>query len=523
MGNRFWPLCALLLALNLPVYAQRVPMPYREAGLDKREAALHLLSRFSFGVTPGQVEEVARQGPQVWFEEQLKAVATPEAPLASNNVAAIRERKLKRALHSRSQLLEVMTDFWFNHFNVSYEKAQRGDVADYEDTIRAHAMGQFHALLTATAKHPAMLIYLDNEQSRVRAGQSVPTTEGRVDPFGYGGTSSSAQEEKGPMGYGPAPRSRRDEQEMARPVAGIGINENYARELMELHTLGVDGGYTQDDVIEVARVLSGWGVESQEGKSRFRFYENFHDDGEKTILHRKFRAGRGLKEGEEVLEMLSGNIATAEHISRKLAIRFVSDHPSDELVRKLRRRFISTRGDSSALLREIVGSEEFWKSRGAKVKTPFEYCASALRLTEAEIKTPWSVLSEIEGMGQSLYSYPPPTGFPDRADFWISPGNLARRMNFGLLLMTGQINGVKVQAPEYLKPPRDALDALTQQSQGLLEKEDLRKLVPIVKTTDLEEKAREKAQGKKSARKLELYDTRRVMGVVIGSPQFQSR
>lgn len=489
--------------------------------MDKREAALHLLSRFTFGPTPGQVEAVARQGPQKWFEQQLKMEAQPEAAPPSSNVAALRQRKLQRALHSRSQLLEVMTDFWFNHFNVAYTKAQRGDLFDYEDTIRGQALGRFDLLLEATAKHPAMLIYLDNERSRVRAGANPQSGQDQSDPFGYGGTSSSAQEERGPMGYGPAPR--RDRMETSSPVAGIGINENYARELMELHTLGVDGGYTQNDVIEVARALSGWGVETRDGRSRFRFNENFHDNGKKTILHRKFRAGRGIEEGEEVLEMLSGHIATAEHISRKMAVRFVSDHPSEELVRKLRRRFISTRGDSTALLREIVNSREFWDSRGLKVKTPFEYCASALRLTEAEVKNPWGVLREVEAMGQPLYAYSPPTGFPDRADFWVSPGNLARRMNFGLLLMTGQFNGVKVEAPQYGKPPRDALDALTQQSQGLLAKEDLKKLVPIVKTTDLEEKAREKAQGKKKARRLELYDTRRVMGIVIGSPQFQSR
>lgn len=324
------------------------------------------------------------------------------------------------------------------------------------------------------------------------------------------------------MGYGPALR-RSPMDQAALPVNGIGINENYARELMELHTLGVDGGYKQADVIAVARALSGWGIRNQDGKTTFYFDENFHDTGTKQILHRKFPAGRGQEEGEEVIDMLSTHLSTAEHISRKLAVRFVSDHPSPDLVNRLRRRFISTRGDSKALLKELVESPEFWTSRGAKVKTPFEYCASSLRLTDASVSNSSRLMWEVEAMGQPLYAYAAPTGFPDRADFWVSPGNLARRMNFGLLLMTGRIGGVKVKPPDYSKPPRNAMEALTQQSQGLLSKDDLKKLVPIVETKNLEQLAKKKAQGRSQATQLKTFDTRRVMGIVVGSPMFQSR
>lgn len=509
----------LLVLLLTAVSAAQGSMPYREAGLSKREAAVHLLSRFTFGPTPGQVDEVARIGPETWFREQLEAKVTPDVSIPARDLTALRQRKLMRALHSENQILEVMTDFWFNHFNVDFRKLGRASVADYEETIRGLALGRFEHLLKATAKHPAMLIYLDNDRSRVRAGSSATTSAGG-DPFGYGGQSSSAQEQRGPMGYGPA---RKDTPMAAAPVAGLGINENYARELMELHTLGVDGGYKQKDVIGLARVLSGWGVQTQEGVSRFRFDDRFHDTEPKQVLHRKFKAGGGMEEGEQVLELLSRHISTAEHISRKFAIRFVSDRPSEALVKKLRRRFISTQGDSKAMLRELVASREFWESRGAKVKTPFEYCASALRLTQAKVSKPWGLMREIEAMGQPLYNYPPPTGFPDRADFWVSPGNLARRMNFGLLLMTGKVNGVKVTVPKYNKPPKSALDALMQQSQGLLSKEDLKKLVPIVKTNNLESLAQKKVKGSRKAPKLKTFDTRRVMGIVIGSPQFQSR
>lgn len=511
----------ILLLLTSALWA-RPYMPYREAGLTQEEAAAHLLSRFTFGARPGQVEEVSRQGLEVWFEQQLKAQVPAAQPSKRGSLWDLRKRKVKRAVDSKDQVLEVMTDFWFNHFNVSFREAGRASLAHYEDAaIRAHALGRFQDLLDATAHHPAMLIYLNNDRSRARGGGRAPETgTARTTPLGYGGRSSTVSETKDALGYGPGV-GEPDLKPLVTP--GDGINENYARELMELHTLGVDGGYTQQDVVEVARALSGWGVADQDGFSEFRFTPNSHDNGEKVVLHRKFPAGGGVKEGEKILELLARHPSTAEHVARKIAVRFVSDHPPESLVKKLKTRFMGSNGSIPRVLETLVTSPEFWKSRGQKVKTPFELCVSAVRLTGADVKDANQLTRQIEEMGQPLYGYQPPTGFPDRAEFWINPGTLARRMNFGLLLMTNSLGGVKVMPPEYRRKPRNALDALSQQADGLLDKKQLKRLVPLVEDKELESRVQKKARGNKRARKLSGYDTGRVMGIVIGSPQFQKR
>ena len=504
----------LLVTTSLAV--ARPNMPYREAGLSRQEAAAHLLSRLSFGATPGQVESVAKTGLEEWFEAQLRAQPGPLKGLENNSVWGLRKRKLERAVRSDDQLFEVMADFWFNHFNVSHREARGASLADYEEkAIRPHVLGKFQTMLEATAHHPAMLVYLNNDRSR---GRPMETERRTSNPLGYGGRNSGSNRARGPMGYGPGV----SEIELPKSTRQLGINENYARELMELHTLGVDGGYTQQDVVEVARALTGWNVSRRDGKASFVYQARIHDNGEKKILRRTFPAGRGKEEGDEILRILARHPSTAKHIAKKFAVRFVSDRPSKAVVEQLRRTFLRSGGDSKAMLTTLVESPEFWKSRGQKVKTPFEFCVSALRWTGADLQRPQSVISAIQEMGQPLYQYQPPTGFPDRANFWINPGTLARRMNFGLQLTSGGIGGVRVNPPAYRQKPRSGLDALTQQAGGIMDKEQLKRLVPLVDDKELEAKVGRKAKGRK-ARKLERFDTRRVVGILIGSPQFQRR
>jgi uncharacterized protein (DUF1800 family) len=369
--------------------------------------------------------------------------------------------KVQRAVYSERQLQEVMTDFWFNHFNVFWGKAaDRYLVAGYEkDAIRPHVFGRFEDLLLATAHHPAMLVYLDNAQSMVpdpanpqgariqqvvarwktltQAERDAAVRSGRV-------TAQQAQRLNAAAGDSTLVGRRR----------GRGINENYARELMELHTLGVDGGYTQHDVVEVARAFTGWTVqlprrrdEAQVGADpTFIFRPGMHDRGEKVVLGHRLPAGRGEEDGREVLHTLAASPATAHHLARQLAERFVSDDPPPALVERLAETYLRTGGDLREVTRALFLSPEFAdpRYRSAKVKTPMEFVASALRATGADVGPSRGILQALRGFGQVPYLSSPPTGYPGRDDAWTNSGAMLSRMNFALALAAGRIDGVRV-------------------------------------------------------------------------------
>ncbi len=382
-------------------------------------------------------------------------------------------QKLVRAVASENQLEEVMTDFWYNHFNVSLtDNKARPYLLSYErDAIRPHALGRFRDLLEATAKSPAMLLYLDNAQSTAAADEPTtmqdemnnrPRLRARLEGGG-GGRGMLAARRNPPAGGAAAAK---------RPKAQRGVNENYARELMELHTLGVDGGYTQADVVQVARAFTGWTIMPLQPKAReaaenrlaraqragglgfraegdFLFRADQHDAAEKTVLGTRLPAGRGIEDGEQVLDLLAAHRNTARHLATQLAVRFVSDHPPQALVDRLTGIYLQTGGDVRRMLIAIVDSPEFWSrdAVGAKIKSPFELAASALRATGGEIIDPRELLRWITRMGQPLYAYQAPTGYPDRADAWVSSGSLLNRMNFGLQLAANRVKGVSVDLP----------------------------------------------------------------------------
>jgi uncharacterized protein (DUF1800 family) len=386
-------------------------------------------------------------------------------------------QKLVRAVASENQLEEVMTDFWYNHFNVSLtDNKARPYLLSYErDAIRPHALGRFRDLLEATAKSPAMLLYLDNAQSTAAPDEPTTMQDEMSDRprlrarFGGNGGNGGG---RGMLAARRNPPADPAAAAAKRPKAQRGVNENYARELMELHTLGVDGGYTQADVVQVARAFTGWTILPLQPKAReaaekrlarvervgglgfreegdFLFRADQHDAAEKTILGTRFPAGRGIEDGEAVLDLLAAHQATARHLATQLAVRFVSDHPPQALIDRLTGVYLQTGGDVRRMLIAIVDSPEFWSrdAVGAKIKSPFELAASALRATGGEIIDPRELLRWITRMGQPLYAYQAPTGYPDRADAWVSSGSLLNRMNFGLQLAANRVKGVSVDLP----------------------------------------------------------------------------
>jgi uncharacterized protein (DUF1800 family) len=345
------------------------------------------------------------------LRETIGALENPERVVVEELMA----QRLLRDVYSNAQLQEVMTDFWMNHFNVFLRKNEATPyyLVSYErDVIRPHALGKFEDLLEATAHSPAMLIYLDNMQS-------------------IGPDSQAAERAKVA-----AARNKNKK-------APEGLNENYARELMELHTLGVNGGYTQQDVIQAARVLTGWTVERPQRGGGFQFDERRHEPGTKKVLGRKFKE-RGEKEGMELLHMLATHPSTAKFISRKLAVRFLNDDPPQELVDRMAKTFLSTDGDIAAVLKTMFHSPEFWSTETyrAKVKTPLEYVVSAARATNAGLTNVQPLVGALRDMGMPLYGCVPPTGYKWEAADWVSTGALVNRMNFALSLAANRLNGI---------------------------------------------------------------------------------
>lgn len=486
-------------------------------------------------------------------------------------------QKLYRACYSENQLHEVLTDFWFNHFNVSLTDNQaRAFVPSYErDAIRPRLAGRFRDLLGATAKHPAMLLYLDNAQSSAAADAST-TLEREMRGMGRRG---------GRAGIGPGRRGGIDRPGQRRPDGGQrqrGLNENYARELLELHTLGVDGGYDQKDVVEVARAFTGWTVlppgrfrEMAEARLErvrragglgfvaegdFLFRADMHDAGKKSILGKTLPAGRGIEDGEEVLDLVAAHPSTARFIGRKLAARFVSDQPPEALVTRLAGTFRETGGDLAQVLRTLFHSPELWRAeaRRQKIKSPFELAVSALRALDADLEDPRGVLAEIFRMGQPLYAYQAPTGFPDRAEAWVNTGSLLSRMNFGLQLAARRVPGVSfdLAALNGHREPESQEDALATYLALLLPArptaETFELLGPVVRDPELARKVDEAAPAERDGDYFDATETRaerlffggeaggprarragrdlppptpleQVVGVILGSPEFQRR
>jgi uncharacterized protein (DUF1800 family) len=353
-------------------------------------------------------------------------------------LANLTEQKLVRAVYSQRQLEEVLVDFWFNHFNVFAGKgASRVYLTEYErDAIRPHALGRFRDLLGATAHSPAMLFYLDNWMSAdPDAADAGPVRRqaGRAGlEFGRLGRRPIDGQARRPEN--PAPRRQR------------GLNENYARELMELHTLGVDGGYTQEDVVEVARAFTGWTIEDPRTGGGFRFAARLHDDGEKVVLGHRIPSGGGEKDGEQVLDVLARHPSTARFIATKLARRFVADEPPTLLVDRAAARFRETDGDIREVVRTIVTSPEFFRpeARLAKVKTPLEFVVSAVRASGADLTSARALGQSLRELGMPLYFAQPPTGYPETADAWVSAGALVNRMNFAIALAENRVRGTRV-------------------------------------------------------------------------------
>ncbi len=332
-------------------------------------------------------------------------------------IEELQAQRLLRDIYSSHQLYEVMTTFWLNHFNVYLHKNEETPyyLVSYErDVIRPRALGNFEDLLVATAESPAMLIYLDNATST-------------------GPDSIAAEKQKQRAAMGKAAK--------ATPP---GLNENYARELMELHTLGVNGGYTQKDVTEVAKVFTGWTVDKPAQGGGFKFDETRHQPGKKLVLGKKIKEN-GQKEGLQFLHTLATSPATAHFISQELAIAFVSDTPPPALVNRMAQAFLSKHGDIPAVLKTMLHSPEFWSSEAyqAKMKTPLEYVASAARASGVEITNTQPLVNALNQMGMPLYACVPPTGYSAKAQEWVSTGALVTRMNFALSLATNHFPGIK--------------------------------------------------------------------------------
>jgi uncharacterized protein (DUF1800 family) len=446
---------------------------------------------------------------------------TPQRIVAEMSMA-----KVTRAVYSERQLEEEMVDFWYNHFNVFAAKgADRWLITSYErDAIRPHAMGKFRDLLEATAKSPAMMFFLDNWLS--------------ADPAGWAKMQQEQQQRRGmrqermggPFGRPRFPRGQpaptngnpNDPNAKGKQKQDRGLNENYGRELMELHTLGVDGGYTQDDVINVAKAFTGWTIEQPQRDPKFVFNDVLHDHTTKTVLGHRIHGG-GMKDGEEVLDILARDPHTAHHISFEIAQRFVADDPPAALVDRMAETFQKTDGDIREVLRTMIYSPEFWSKdvNRTKIKTPFELVVSATRAVGAEVDVPFALVQWTNRIGQPLYQCEPPTGYSNKADAWVNTGALLNRMNFSLALTGNRLRGTQVNMETLLgdraaTDPRATLNRavqallggqLSQQTRGTLE---MQLADPQILQASLDDPVKH-------------VNAAMIAGLVLGSPEFQRR
>lgn len=475
---------------------------------------------------------------------------------AQRIVGDVQSAKLARAVVSERQLNEVMVDFWENHFSVYSGKGQtRLYLASYDrDVIRPYALGKFRDLLEAVAKSPAMLFFLDNWESS--ADSLHPTLQPARQPARRG---SFAGLRRPGMARFPRPAVARSAP-AAPPRRARGLNENYARELMELHTLGVDGGYTQKDVIEVARALTGWSIDPREGT--FVFRPQMHDAGEKVVLGHRLPAGRGIEDGEDVLDIVARHPSTAHFITTKLVRHFVSDSAPSALVNRCATVFTKTDGDIRETMRCIVTSPEFFSRAAyrAKVKTPFEVVASGLRAMNAMPDTTPRSAQLVARLGEPIFGRQTPDGWPDRGDAWMNTGAILNRINFGLALAAGRLPGASLSTWPYANSLRNAsraaqVDAVVSSILGGHISTETRSILmsgdnPMLRTapsadslsgeaamsTDDEMALPQRAGqrvGKKGisranapsplSRPVELQGLAQVVGLALGSPEFQRR
>jgi uncharacterized protein (DUF1800 family) len=418
--------------------------------------------------------------------------------------------KTLRAIYSERQLQQVMDDFWFNHFNVFAGKGEvKWYLTSYErDAIQPHAFGKFRDLVTATAQSPAMLFYLDNFLSADPNAAQRQAAE----------RAMRRQMRRRPYGYPPRPQPQQAQNKQQQR----GLNENYGRELMELHTLGVDGGYTQKDVTEVARAFTGWTIEKPREYPQFKFEERLHDPDPKIVLGKKIHAG-GIKDGEEVIALLAKNPNTARFISTKLARRFVSDTPPPSLVDRMAKTFQKSDGDIRDVMRTMIYSPEFWSRDAvrAKVKTPFELVVSSVRALGTDVDTPMPLVGWVGRIGEPLYQCQPPTGYSDKAETWVNTGSLLNRLNFSLALAGNKVRGSRSDVTALLgtdssNDPKAALDRAVQVFLG-------GQVAP--NTVDTLQKQLENPQvvQAKLDDPVKQVDLGVVTGLVLGAPEFQRR
>ena len=526
--------------------------------LNEDQAALHALNRLGYGPRPGDVERVKQMGLEKWIEEQLHPESIDDSKLQARlqtlpalgmsakallddypqpdaaakklgitveeyrkrmNDAAhpaqglhpapnrlpqevlneMQQGKVLRAIYSERQLDEQLSDFWFNHFNVFANKdLDLWLLPPFErDAIRPHVLGKFRALLEATAKSPAMLFYLDNYLS--------------ADPNSFDRLKHLPPKQR------PKPGAK-------LPPIGPkrGLNENYGREIMELHTLGVDGGYTQQDVIEVARAFTGWTIKDPRGDSEFYFDERLHDPDAKRVLGKKIHA-EGIKDGEQVLDLLAKNPHTAHHIALELAQHFVSDTPPDALVNRMAKSFQKSGGDLREVMRTMIYSPEFWSRDAyrAKVKRPFELVVSTARALGADVDDATPLVGWITRIGEPLYQCVPPTGYSDKAETWVNSGALLNRLNYAIALAGNHIRGSEIELPPLLGTeatgdPYQALDrAVTTFLAG--------QVSDTTRSTLEKESSDPRALSAQLSGAVKEVNLAVITGLVLGSPEFQQR
>ena len=478
--------------------AENAPAPMKEPAMELDQAARGARRREALG--GGDPNSVPRA-----VADDSKRPARIAAELAM--------AKVTRAIYSERQLQQVVDDFWFNHFNVFAGKGEdRYYLTSYErDVIQPHALAKFKDLLTATAKSPAMLFYLDNFLSAdPRAQQRIAMERAMRQQMRYGR-----------FGRPWPPRPPVNPQQAGKKNER-GLNENYGRELMELHTLGVDGGYTQKDVTEVARAFTGWTIDKPRVYADFKFDDRLHDPDPKIVLGKRIHAG-GMKDGEQVIDLLAHHPSTAKFISTELARRFVSDHPPSALVNRMAETFQSSEGDIRAVMKTMIWSPEFWSREAyrAKIKTPFELVVSAARALGTDVDTPLPLVQWIGRIGEPLYQCQPPTGYSDKSETWVNTGALLNRLNFSLALAGNRIRGARSDVASLLSvdssaDPKAALDRAVQVFLG----------GEAARTTA---ETLEKQLDNPQVLHAKLDDTRReadlgvIAGLVLGAPEFQRR
>lgn len=536
-----------LLALTLATFAvtghaaaKKVPFGVPANGWPAEKLERHALNRLAFGPSPRDLEQIHAMGVAPWIVAQLHpnqlddaelsaklekyptlklttaelydqfpppkerakelgldlkqasakaelAMMIPKDELPRHIAIELVSARLLRAVESRRQLQEVLLDFWFNHFNVSADKgAVRYLITSYErDALRPHLFGKFRDLLGSVAHHPAMLFYLDNWTS-TRDGFEVSAFKRAKQP-GFGKKFGKE----------------------------LGLNENYARELLELHTLGVDGGYTQDDVRTVARAFTGWSIDKPQKSGEFLFRPLAHDSDEKTILGKTFPSGQGIEDGEQVLDLLARHPATAHHLAKKLCQKFVSDDPPAALVDRVAKVFLDTDGDLTATYEAIFASREFWSDDAyeSKTKKPLELAVSAIRALNGTTDGDIALAQNLDRMGERLYRAQPPTGYAETAETWVNAGALVNRINFGLALVSGRVKGTTVTLPLRASDAKDSVDVISQRILGRPLQKSTREVVLAALANDAKEVDGEQRSP----------DTARIAGLLLGSPDFQKQ